>query len=71
MDQAEQVLLYYFYLMKEAGCASEASAAQTIGNVKRSILTMEPTRNLTRNRPQWPSLQYQITRTISVTHGYR
>jgi len=33
---------------------------------------MEPElENLTRDRPQWLSLQYQITRTISVTHGYR
>jgi hypothetical protein len=64
--------------MMEAGSASEATAIvpsstpQTMGNVKRNILTMEPElENLTRDRPQWPSLQYQITRTIRVTHGYR
>lgn len=64
--------------MIEAGSASEASAIrlsstpQTMGNVKRSILTMEPElENLTRDRPQWPSLQYQITKTIRVTLGYR
>ena len=64
--------------MIEAGSASESSAIglsstpQTMVNVQRSILTMEPElENLARDRLQWPFLQYQITRTIRVTHGYR